>query len=255
MARKHRELMQLLMVDIVSGAIPEGESLAPEAALSTEFGVSRGVVRETLRGLEERGLVSVKHGSGTRVTEVRRWNVLDPDVLGILIQSAEHSLVLLEYLECRRILEVEAAALAADKATAADLTAISSALALYESAANRALINRAAEPFVSSADIEFHQAILSATGNRVLSRVVEPIHHALLLTRRPPANPEIRFERTLGEHKRIAAAIADRDPEAAREAMREHLASVSTMIMDQIDAARRGGEVGAQAEDVDDLGY
>jgi DNA-binding FadR family transcriptional regulator len=253
MARKHRELMQLLMVDIVSGAIPEGESLPPEAALSTEFAVSRGVVRETLRGLEERGLVSVKHGSGTTVTNVSRWNVLDPDVLGILVLSGEHSTVLLEYLETRGILEVEAAALAAEKATPSDLVAISSALARYESAARRALVNRAAEPFVLSADIEFHQAILAATGNRVLARVVQPIHHALMLTRRPLGNPEIRFERTLGEHRRIAAGIADRDPDAARAAMRDHLASVGTMILDQIQSAQRGDPAQLLAQDFDDL--
>jgi GntR family transcriptional repressor for pyruvate dehydrogenase complex len=244
--------MQLLIGDIVSGAIPVGQALPPEAALSAELGVSRGVVRETIRGLEERGLVSVRHGSGTTVTEERRWNVLDPDVLGILIQSGAHSSVLLEYLETREILEVEAAGLAAEKATADDLAAISSALARYESAAQRALVNRAAEAFVSSADIDFHQAILRATGNRVLSRVVEPIHHALLMTRRPLLKPEIRFERTLGEHRRIAAAVAAQDANAARAAMADHLSSVGALLMDQIEAARSGGEIGPPVQDSGD---
>jgi DNA-binding FadR family transcriptional regulator len=68
MARLHRDVMRLLSMDILSGALTPGEMLPREVDLAAEFDVSRGVARETLRAMEERGLVAVKHGSGERLT-------------------------------------------------------------------------------------------------------------------------------------------------------------------------------------------
>jgi DNA-binding FadR family transcriptional regulator len=64
MARKHRDLMRPLAADIVSGVRLAGDMLPKEGGLAAEFDVSRGVTRETIRGMEERALISVKHGRG-----------------------------------------------------------------------------------------------------------------------------------------------------------------------------------------------
>src|SRR5256885_15293818 len=108
MSRLHRHLMRVLIADIVSGALPPGAPLPREADLATQFGVSRGVARECIRGLEERGLVSVKHGRGATVNGQHSWNVFDPEVLAAALRSDHGPDILGEYLECRRILEVEA---------------------------------------------------------------------------------------------------------------------------------------------------
>ena len=63
-----REMMRLLIADIVSGARPAGEMLPREVDLAAEFGVSRGVARECIRAMEERGLISVRHGAGATVS-------------------------------------------------------------------------------------------------------------------------------------------------------------------------------------------
>src|SRR5215218_10543813 len=129
MSRLHEHLMRVLIADIASGRVAPGEALPREADLAAQFGVSRGVARECLRGLEERGLVRVKHGRGATVNPDDRWNVFDPDVLGALLDGDQGAAILTEYLECRRILEIEAASLAAERATETDLANLSDAFA------------------------------------------------------------------------------------------------------------------------------
>jgi DNA-binding FadR family transcriptional regulator len=226
MSRLHEHLMRVLIADIASGRVGPGEPLPREADLAGQFGVSRGVARECLRGLEERGLVRVKHGRGATVNADDRWDVFDPDVLGALLHSDHGAAILREYLECRRILEIEAVGLAAERATEADLAALADALARMTTSAERARGNPAAEDLYHEADIAFHRALIAATGNRALGNMTEPIHRALTAARRPLARPGARMERGLPEHRRILTAIADRDPAAARAAMRDHLVTV-----------------------------
>jgi DNA-binding FadR family transcriptional regulator len=218
--------MRVLIADIVGGVPPAGSALPREADLATQFGVSRGVARECIRGLEERGLVDVKHGRGATVTPPDRWNVFDPAVLSALLDGNQGVEILGEYLQCRRILEVEAAGLAAERAGEADLAALADAFARMSSSARRARHNTAAEDLYHEADIAFHRALIAATGNRALGNMLEPVHRALAAARRPLARPEARSERSLPEHRRILSAVAARRPEEARAAMRAHLDTV-----------------------------
>src|SRR2546428_10829394 len=87
MSRLHAQLIQVLLSDIASGQAREGELLPPEAELAAQFGVSRGVVRETLRGLEERGVINVRHGRGATVCPARRWDVLDAPGLSAVLPT------------------------------------------------------------------------------------------------------------------------------------------------------------------------
>jgi DNA-binding FadR family transcriptional regulator len=245
MSRLHEHLMRVLIADIASGHVAAGDPLPREADLAAQFGVSRGVARECLRGLEERGLVRVKHGRGATVNPDDRWNVFDPDVLGALLRSEQGAGILREYLECRRILEIEAVGLAAQRATEADLAALSDAFARMTTSAERARGNAAAEDLYHEADIAFHRALIAATGNRALGNMTEPIHRALTAARRPLARPGARVDRALPEHRRILAAIADRDPEAARAAMRDHLVTVEGYLREFSEA--RSEETGSAA--------
>ena len=111
-----------------AAASPEGERLPTETELAQRFGVSRGVARESLRSLEERGLVTVKHGSGATVRPSTEWDMFSPDVIAAMLGDAGGAKLLGDYLECRRVLEIEAAGLAAERATAGDLVACPAAL-------------------------------------------------------------------------------------------------------------------------------
>jgi DNA-binding FadR family transcriptional regulator len=226
MARKHRDIMRLLTADIVSGARAPGEMLPREVDLAAEFEVSRGVARETIRALEERGLISVKHGKGATVNGREHWDIFDADVLAATLETDQSAAVLAEYLECRRILEVEAAGLAAERAGANDLRQLEEAFARMQESTERPP-SQAAENLFHEADISFHQALIAATRNRPLASLVERLHSALLVARFPLARPQYREGKALPEHRRILAAVSSGDAEEARAAMHEHLDTVA----------------------------
>jgi len=230
MSRLHRTLLRALVADIASGALPEGARLPRELELAESFGVSRGVARECLRSLEERGLVRVKHGSGATVRPASEWDMLNPDVIAAVLGGEQSARLLGDYLECRRLLEIEAAGLAARRATQADLVALAETLERMTAAAVQTAGGPSAEDRFHDADVAFHRAVIHATGNHALGRMTEPVHRALAAARRPLARPEHRLERSLPEHRRILAAIAEGDPAAARAAMREHLLTVERYL-------------------------
>lgn len=230
MSRLHRQLMLVLISDIVAGHPAEGESLPREADLAQQFRVSRGVARECIRGLEERGLVAVKHGRGATVASSEEWDMFNPDVLQAVLRSEHGAGLLDEYLECRRILEITASGLAAERADERHLAALSDSLERMRITAARAPGNQAAEDLYHEADIDFHHAVIRSTGNRALLRMTEPIHRALATARRPLARPDVRLARSIPEHERILTAIAARDQRAARAAMSAHLATVGEYL-------------------------
>lgn len=238
MPRLHRHVMSVLVQEITSGALPPGKPLPREADLAAEHGVSRGVARECFRGLEERGLIRVKHGRGATVLPSSEWNMFDPEVLSALLERSDSARVLEEYLECRCILEIEAAALAAERATPEDLEALNASFQKMTTTAERARLNPAAEARYQEADIAFHRAVIVATENRALARMTEPIHRGLAAAVRRLARPERRFERGLPEHERILTAIVRREPDEARTAMRDHLKTVEGYLRE---LRRNGG--------------
>jgi DNA-binding FadR family transcriptional regulator len=245
MSSLHREVMLVLLGDITGGALEEGEKLPSLTQLAAQFGVSTGVVRECQRALAERGLVSVRHGRRAIVSPEEEWDLFDPDVLAALVRSDRAADVLAEYLESRRILEVEAAGLAAERATPRAVQRLSSAFDAMRTAAERARTNPAAEPLYEKADVDFHRAIIRAAGNRPLARMAEPVHRALTATFATLARPGTRFERGLPEHARILEAIGNGDAAEARLAMREHLLTIEGYLREQ--APSMAGDRGAPA--------
>jgi DNA-binding FadR family transcriptional regulator len=217
--------MRVLIAEIVYGERSPGDMLPRETDIADRFDVSRGVARECIRGLEERGLVSVRHGKGATVNPASAWNEFDPDVLAALIEGPKAVEVLSEYIECRRILEVEAAGLAAERASSEALDALRSAYGSMEDSTHQVL-SSSAEQLFHEADIAFHEALIAATGNKALGNLVQRLHSALLTARYPLARPEYRVERALPEHQRILAAIESGDAQEARDAMRDHLETV-----------------------------
>jgi GntR family transcriptional repressor for pyruvate dehydrogenase complex len=241
MSSLHREVMRVLLGDITSGAVAEGERLPTLTELATQFGVSTGVIRECQRALAERGLLSVRHGRRAVVRPEEDWDVFDPDVLTALVRGDRGAHVLAEYLESRRLLEVEAAGLAAERATPEAVRRLAGAFDAMRAAAERARTNAAAEPLYEEADIDFHREIIRAAGNRPLARMAEPIHRALSATFAALARPQTRFERGLPEHARILEAIRHGDSAGARLAMREHLMTVEGYLRELTEATGRAG--------------
>ena len=227
--RLHREAMTEFVAEIVGGPLEPGDRLPNELAVAERFRISRGVARECLRALEERGLVAVRHGSATTVTPREEWDFFDPDILTAALAGPAAAKLLGDYLECRRIIEVDAAGLAAERATPEQLTGLADRLAAMVAAIGQRRA-REQERAYHEADVAFHQALIEATGNLPLASLVRRINDALLAARYPLARPAYRRERAIPEHEAILRAVQAHDPEAARAAMRAHLATVETYL-------------------------
>ena len=222
--RLHAQVVDALLRSIVTGTLVPGSALPSEPEMSARFGVSRSVVREALRVLGEKGLIEVRHGSGTRVTPAERWDALDPAVLAALPGHGAGAEVLRDLLEARKIVECAVAALAAERADAADRAALGDALATMRAGLG-------SPPAFVGGDSAFHRALLRAARNRVLERMAQPMHELLSYAQAlTDAIPGV-LDRALAEHEAIAAAVARRDGPGARRAMRTHLAHTERDII------------------------
>ncbi len=210
---------------IARGDHPVGSVLPREADLESQLNASRSVVREAVKILVTKGLVTVGPRHGTKVCPIRSWNFLDRDVLAWATSGpmARELLVALE--EARRIVEPAAAALAAQRATAAERAAIGAA---YD-----AMVATQDDPAAATeADKAFHIAIIDATHNPVLGSFrngLEAILDAVFAVAIPALAPN------LPNHMAVLQAIERRDPAGAREAMdnlldvtRSYLAGLGT---------------------------
>src|SRR4051812_44049752 len=94
-----------LVDDIVSGRLATGAALPTEADLGEQFGVSRTVVRESVKLLQDKGLVNIRHGVGTVVLPESSWDMIDDVVLTALVRHDESLLILDEVVSIRAALE------------------------------------------------------------------------------------------------------------------------------------------------------
>ena len=222
--RLHAQVVDALVRIIAGGELAPGSLLPTEPEMSSRFGVSRSVVREALRLVDAKGLIEVRHGSGTRVAAPERWDPLDPAVLAVLQGHGPSAVILHDLLEARTIIECEVAALAAERADASHLAALEAALNVMRSAPDD-------PPRFVGGDSAFHVTLLHAARNRVLERMTQPMHELMSYSQAlTDAIPGV-LARALADHEAIAAAVRKRDPNAARDAMRNHLARTQRDII------------------------
>jgi DNA-binding FadR family transcriptional regulator len=204
-------VLSQLRASIEGGQVQVGDKLPAEAALSVEFGVSRAVVREALRGLQALGLTESRTGRGTFVVASR---------------AAEHmsfgSYTARDLLEVRRHVEVPVAGYAAARHTPDDLDR------LWQ------LVDRLdAETDTTTwvaLDSLFHITIARASGNPAFARVIEEIREALAQQSSLLNQIADRRGESNAEHRRIVAAIAEGVPDAAEAAMTAHLAHIESAV-------------------------
>ncbi|HSV71686.1 MAG TPA: FadR/GntR family transcriptional regulator [Methylibium sp.] len=213
------ELVDALGDRIRDGRLPPGAKLPTEAAIMAEFGVSRTVVREAISKLQASGLVATRHGIGTFVEGLGE---APPFRL-----SAEQFATLrdvISVLELRIGIETEAAGLAAMRRSADNLRAMRTALDAFAAAVDEG--RDAVGP-----DFQFHLEVARATQNTHFADLMGSLG-AMIIPRARLEAPEAAstqridyLKRVNGEHESIYDAIAGQDVEAARAAMRTHLAN------------------------------
>jgi DNA-binding FadR family transcriptional regulator len=210
------QVIEQLRGEITGGGWPVGGKIPPEPVLSETLGVGRNTVREAVRALTHAGLLESRQGDGTYV---RATSELSGAVRRRL-ETAE----LVEILEVRRGLEVEAARLAATRRTEADIAAIALALARRDAA-----WAAGEHAMFVEADFDFHTAVVEATHNRVLTDLYRDFSAAL---RASIGAAGTLLEHADVPHGPIAAAIEGGDSEAATQA--------THACLDQILASTRG---------------
>ena len=215
-----------LLAEIRARNLKPGDTLPPERELVASYGVGRSSVREALRMLESRGLIESRGNGAFSVAHYLRPLDQSLDFL-VAVDEASYA----ELFEVRRILEGEAAALAAARRTKAELGQMAESVDAMEQGLD------SEERFIL-ADLRFHLLVAAATRNRLVSHLMHAIrtllHRSLASSYQVPGSPE----RAVGMHRLILAAIEAKQPEDARRLMREHVARVER------DIARGGRERG-----------
>ena len=211
------DLVRMLSEDIRSGRIKPGDRLPTEQEIVRRTGVSRTVVREAVAALRAEGLVITRQGVGAFVTSAPGQGMFK-------IASEETTSVerVLQILELRVGLEVEAAGLAAQRADAPAIAEIDERHQEFLEGAKRGEL-------IIGADYGFHKAICEATGNAFFARILSSLGQIVIPRQnRASAIPTLE-ERTeyltmvAGEHGAILDAIRKHDDVSARTAMRNHL--------------------------------
>lgn len=232
---------------ILEGSLKPGDRLPAERDLAVELGVSRPSLREAIQKLVSKGLLTTRHGGGTTVTDRLEAPFVDP-----WQQMLDgHPTLQSDLLEFRHMLEAQAAALAAERATDADIERLDAAVAaldaVYASNDLAACIDT---------DVAFHQAIAEAAHNVLIGHLtaslLRVIHGHISrnlehLHARPP-----RWEKLQAQHHAIWHAIREHKPEAAASAARDHIEFVRQSMADtereqerRHSALRRLGETAA----------
>ncbi|MFC0633135.1 FadR/GntR family transcriptional regulator [Brevundimonas balnearis] len=210
--RLHGSIAHDLGVAITSGRHKPGEILSNEIEFSERLKVSRSAYREAVRILAAKGLVESRPRVGTRVTEMTRWNLLDPDVLAWFFEAEPSREVVDGLFELRMIIEPAAAALAAARRSEVQLATMRRAL---EDMQRLTLKTEAGQ----AADRDFHQAVLDATGNPPLASLASTIGAGVRWTTFYKGRKHKLPPDPMPEHWAVFDAIEARDADTARRAM------------------------------------
>ncbi|WP_280726526.1 FadR/GntR family transcriptional regulator [Kitasatospora sp. MAA4] len=228
----HGQLVQQLGQMIVSGDLGADRPLVPEE-IGQRFEVSRTVVRESLRVLEAKGLVSARPNVGTRVRPVSDWNLLDPDIIEWRAFGPQRDEQRRELFEMRWAIEPLAARLAAGhgreevQQRLVEMTEI-----MTHSAAQGDLIT------FSRADAELHSLVLQMAGNRMLEHLASIVGSSLQVSGGPATACERPSDSSVSVHARLVDALGTGDGSAAEAAMRSLLTAVHPDVEHSVPAPR-----------------
>jgi DNA-binding FadR family transcriptional regulator len=209
----HEQVARSIGIDIIAGRFAEGARLPGDAELTATFGVSRPVLRESVKTLVAKGFLTTKARVGTVVRERSAWNMFDADVLAWHLDVGIDRRFLSDLAEIRLAVEPRAAALAATRRSDVDIAELRRAFDMMQRAPSDS------DAFTDG-DLALHIAVANASGNPFMRSVDAVIAAALrasfLLS--APVDPADRAT-VLDWHRRIVEAIAAGEPRPAAEAM------------------------------------
>ncbi len=217
----HARIVDELGRLIVSGAFGTGQPIVPED-IGRRFSASRTVVREALRVLESKGMVSARPRVGTWTRPPEYWDAIDPDIIAWRVNGPDGRHHLRELLELRMTIEPQAARMAAWHRRPDELAVMAAAYELMADAVDR----RDPEAF-KEADCQFHAALIRASGNALIAQLQVPVVAALKARGELPDIPPDDPQSTLVAHSRVVTMVLARNADGAESASRRLLEAVA----------------------------
>jgi GntR family transcriptional repressor for pyruvate dehydrogenase complex len=206
-----------------SGELKAGDRLPPEPELAQMLRVSRSSLREALKSLMYLGLIKSRAGDGTYIQSSLSRVLSQHFQWMILLNEVQH----LEIYELRKVLEPEVAALAAKRATRADIDRLEAALeGMAQSRGNPELFH--------VYDIQFHEAFAQASGNAAIQTTLRMLYHATTEARKAVMPYIQNWDRHWQRHERVFTSIRDHKPELARKAVLEDLLYAESLLQQHV---------------------
>ncbi len=226
------EITRKLLDYLLSGEIEPGTKIPSERQLAEGLGVGRSAVREAIKSLSLLGLLDVRQGDGTYLS--RSGSDLLPRVIewGLLLEEPR----IMDLLEARAEIEVVVAGLAA---TRGDVEAVDRVRERFE--AMRVADERNDIDAYVEADLAFHLEIARTSGNEVMANIVTSLRSLLRVWAERVLHHAGETRTSLPMHEAIVDAIASGDAEAARAAMRAHMARAHRRLREALDAEHAAG--------------
>lgn len=206
----HVQVAREIARKILSGGVEQNEIIPGEMVLCEQFNVSRTSLREAIKLLTSKGLLESKPKVGTRVTSRENWNFLDSQLLDWLTDIGDNAQVYQDFLSLRNALEPEAAALAAQNATAEQRISLSSTFQKMDEISKQFDLKRWTE-----ADLDFHRLIFLSTGNSFylpFANVLCTMFKSFI------THSSLEGSTCINEHRAIYSAIMAGDSDKARKA-------------------------------------
>jgi DNA-binding FadR family transcriptional regulator len=210
-------------IAIVTGVYSADNPIPIEGELCLQYGVSRPVLREAVKMLTAKGLLGARPRRGTWVQPEDKWNLLDPDVLGWLLERKFSMALLMEFTEIRLVVEPGAAALAAASAGPHEKAAVRNAIVRMQAAER-------GEDDPLDSDIAFHVAVLRGSGNRFYAQLCDFIATALRFSIRMTNRYKGVRLASVADHKKVADAIVAGKVDQAEDAMRKLIQEAMDLI-------------------------
>jgi GntR family transcriptional repressor for pyruvate dehydrogenase complex len=208
----HEDITQQIINMISNGELMPGDRLPTERELAEKLGVSRPVIRESLRTLETSGFIVSSTGSGTFVREMSLTNAITPFSDSINLDKK----TILELIDLRSLLEAETVRLAANNITPAGVAKLKAALVLMEKEVQNGEIGL-------NGDNIFHETIAEIAGNSALREILNLCKNLLRATRKAALETPGQPKRAIVDHTEIYNAIIKKDVEMATQLIREHM--------------------------------
>ncbi len=214
------------LTELIYAEMTPGLSLPSEAEMAARYGVSRVTIREAIKMLAGRGLLDISRGRRAVVSEPSSKAL--GEFLGWIVQFDPKGVF--DLVEVRMSLEIKSVSLAAQRATRPAVAGIESMLQGMRDAARKledAEGDIEIERQLHQCDVGFHEAIALASGNRVITSLLEamavPLERSFFMSRRGKAARGLPLESTIDAHQKILDCIKTRDSTGAANAMRQHL--------------------------------